>query len=238
MSQIKAAFKCSEEDRAKFKDSRCLLTISVGQEAHEGEKFAATIDLINRSFKSCIILVDDTLQRHTLAIGSEQSSDYFYEKTLVLGDRWINENKQYYESLSVVEKVIRWNYWLTCKDYLNAKEKVTSLLTVEEEYKQIFQDSIEQFLFRYSKRLENPHTFDKKKAELLCLDYLTEECAMIVLSNSLKAQFELYAGQHNQAILETYKRFVWLENPSFLHLVPIVFANKQFKPLFSGKSLE
>ena len=47
-SKIKPVFKCSEEFKLKFKDSRCLVTISVGQEVHEGKKFLTTIDLIKR----------------------------------------------------------------------------------------------------------------------------------------------------------------------------------------------
>jgi hypothetical protein len=42
----KTVFKCSDSDKEKFKTSQCLLTISVGQEAHEGEKFAA-IEFVN-----------------------------------------------------------------------------------------------------------------------------------------------------------------------------------------------
>lgn len=39
----------------------CLITISVGQIVHEGEKFKAVLELVNNSFKKCTIAVCDTL---------------------------------------------------------------------------------------------------------------------------------------------------------------------------------
>ncbi|HEV2523789.1 MAG TPA: hypothetical protein VGU44_01485 [Gammaproteobacteria bacterium] len=45
MYGIKSVFKVQNNiDKAIFKKSRCLLTISVGQEAHEGDKLRSTID--------------------------------------------------------------------------------------------------------------------------------------------------------------------------------------------------
>ena len=37
------------------KFNSCILTISVGQNVHEGEKIKATLNLINKNFKKCTI---------------------------------------------------------------------------------------------------------------------------------------------------------------------------------------
>lgn len=56
MKDVKCNFKnVTTEEKKGFKHSSCILLISVGQEAHEGERFSATIDLINSSFNSCIV---------------------------------------------------------------------------------------------------------------------------------------------------------------------------------------
>ena len=60
-SKVKAVFKCSEEFKSKFAHSNCLLTISVGQATHEEELFAVTMDLVNKSFASCTLLINDSL---------------------------------------------------------------------------------------------------------------------------------------------------------------------------------
>lgn len=58
---IKARFRgVSDQEKMTFSHSRCLLPISVGLEAHDDERFAATIDYINEHFAECIILVGDT----------------------------------------------------------------------------------------------------------------------------------------------------------------------------------
>ena len=59
MSQIKPVFRCDEHLKRRFNKSKCLLTISVGQEMHEGEKFLSTIALVDRCFDACVMLVDD-----------------------------------------------------------------------------------------------------------------------------------------------------------------------------------
>ncbi len=51
--------------KKKFKDSCCLLTISIGNGQHESLKFKSTLELVSKSFKSCMIAVCDTLQRYT-----------------------------------------------------------------------------------------------------------------------------------------------------------------------------
>ena len=63
-------------DDNKF--NSCMLTVSVGQLVHEGQKFQATLDLINRNFSQCTIGVCDTLQRHSLAILANVESDNLY----------------------------------------------------------------------------------------------------------------------------------------------------------------
>ena len=72
---VKVTFRCSEQDKADMVDSDCILHISVGQEYHEGEKLIATMDLINETFRSCTIMLCDTLQRHTLKLSYPNLSD-------------------------------------------------------------------------------------------------------------------------------------------------------------------
>ncbi len=67
--KIKPAFKYDATHAPiPFDQAHCLLTISVGQEVHEGEPFAATVALVRQQFARCTLLIDDTLQRHTLAL--------------------------------------------------------------------------------------------------------------------------------------------------------------------------
>lgn len=117
MGNIKAVYRyIDEENKEKFRHSRCLLTISVGQEVHEGEKFESTIQLVSNTFESCIMLVDDTLQRHTMALNVAKSPEELFAHSLSEGDEWMIRNKKYYSKLKNLQKIMRWNDWLYTRD--------------------------------------------------------------------------------------------------------------------------
>lgn len=232
MPKIKAIFRnISEEKKATFKNSQCLLTISVGQETHEGELFDITIELINKSFASCIILVDDSLQRHTMALNSNKDANYFYEVAIKEGDLWLERNKQYYNKLTIPSKILRWNKWLHHTNFQTQQTVIKKLIETDLTYKAAFEHSIKKFIEKYYERLANPENFDKERAWQLSLDFVIEECTVLCLWTELECHFEVYPSLRNEAMDETHKRFVLPNHPNLLHPVGIKFKNaKQMKP--------
>jgi len=73
----------------------------VGQATHEEELFAITLDLVNKSFASCTLLVDDSLQRHNMAINTTKDANFFYEIAVKEGDLWLERNRKYYDGLTI-----------------------------------------------------------------------------------------------------------------------------------------
>ena len=106
---VKASFReCSIEDRKRFPSSKCLLPISVGQKTHEGKKFLATIKLINKYFKECVILIDDSIQRHTVKIHHPHISDSeAYQTAINEGNMWLKRNKEIYSQLTIPFHIIQ-----------------------------------------------------------------------------------------------------------------------------------
>jgi hypothetical protein len=240
MSYVKPVFKCSEMFKENFKNSQCLLTISVGQEVHEGEKFSTTIDLVNDSFGSCVILIDDSLQRHTMALSRKENADFFYAISVREGDMWLERNEKYYSQLKIPTNIIRWDRWLKHQRYSSQLNTLKLLIENDFSYKEAFDKTIEEFLKRYLQRLEKKSHFNEEQAYALCFDYLLEECTALCLWAELNCQFEVYPGKRNLAMNETHKRFIFPTYPSLLHPVTIKFKNrKQFKPqhfqVFSSK---
>ena len=218
-------------DKAQFKKAKCLLTISVGQEAHEGDKFAATVELVNDSFGSCIMLVDDTLQRHSMALDKEEGAEFFYNASFLAGDLWLQRNKIYYQRLSILESIIRWDKWLIHPHYNIQQEKMKQLMREDAAYAEAFNKTIEEFLRRYYLRLTQQQGFDWRRAKKLCLDYLIEECTALSLWSELGCAFEVYPNKRNAAMHETHQRLVIPDYPNLLHAIAIKFKNrKQFKP--------
>lgn len=235
MRRIKPVFRCADADKKVFKNSQCLLTISVGQEIHEGEKFDTTIELVNNSFKSCIMLIDDTLQRHTMALNRKENSDFFYDISLKEGDLWLARNEIYYKKLTILNKVIRWDSWLQHPNYFEQQSKIISLIESDFVYRKAFEETIDEFLERYIRRKSDKADMNMERAHSLCFNYLVEECSALCLWVELSCNFEVYPNRRNRVMDETHKRFVLQDHPNLLHSVAIKFKNrKQLYPQHFG----
>jgi hypothetical protein len=232
MARVKSIFRyVSDGDKAKFRHSQCLMTISVGQQTHEDERFDATMELVNASFGSCILCVDDSLQRHTMALNAEEDADFFYETSIKEGDLWLARNEKYYSKLTILKKIIRWERWLNHPNYNTQKSKIRKLIETDPTYKAAFDHAIDEFLGKYRERLANPEGFDMVRARQLSFDFTLEECTALSLWPELTCHFEVYPNRHNSAIEETRRRFVLPDYPDLLRAVTIGFRNaKQIKP--------
>lgn len=220
----------NEAQKAKFNQAHCLLTISVGQGSHEEERFAATINLINASFKECTITLHDGLQRYTIALDKEEEPDYFYEASVKEDDLWLERNKKYYGKLTMLKDIIRWGTWLNHPDFSLEKNRILTLINQDALYKQTFDNTIDDYLIRYCKRLTDVASFDMERARRLCFDYLVEECAVLCLWAETGCQFELYPGKHNAAVNETRRRFIFSKDPNLLQAVGIGFNRRKDLP--------
>lgn len=224
---VKLVFKCPAEHKKLFSQAQCALTISVGQKAHEAEAFEATINLINKSFVSCVILVDDSLQRHTMAINTLESADFFYKISIEEGDHWLARNQHYLDTLSIPYAIVRWDTWLHHPDYARAKSNIELTIANDLTYKNVFNKTIDEFLQRYSQRLDDKRNFNEEKAWKHCFDYLVEECAILCLCYEIDCQFEIYPSERNFIMAETYKRFVLPKYPDLFHPVSIKFKSRK-----------
>jgi hypothetical protein len=228
ISRIKPIFKSDQIiSKELLKNAQCLLTISVGQEVHESEKFSTTLKLVDDHFGSCITLIDDTLQRHTMALQRTEDADFFYEQSLKEGDLWLERNEKYLSKMSIPNKIIRWNKWLEHSHYSQKNEQLRLLLKTDLFYKKIFDDTIQTFLGRYYTRLTNQKLADFEKDVALCFDYLLEECTALCLWPELNCHFEVYPSKRNLAMDTTHRYFVLPKYPDLLHSLAIKFKNRK-----------
>jgi len=221
---IKASYKdCSLSDRALFKRSKCIVPISVGQSIHEGEKFKATIELINRTFQECTILIDDVVQRHTLKIANmEKSAEELYQKAIDEGKQWFARNRCAYNALTIPFKTITWEKWLNHVNFPKVHKEVNNQYNSNTKFKQAFHDNITEFLTRYKKHNEHLQ-FDYDTGYALCLDYLKEECACMCLFVEEKCEFEVYPSGRNKAMAVTYEFLIKPKYPNLLKSVALRF---------------
>lgn len=220
---IKASFRENPvEERRLFPQSSCLMPISVGQAIHEGAKFAAVIKLINSSFKHCTILVDDSVQRHTMGITNDASADALYQMAVAEGDAWLARNEYAFMQLTIPFEIRRWDDWFNSVNYINSYQRVRQLYDSNEHYRQAIHANIEEFLSRYLKNHPEIPVNDER-AVALCLDYLLEECAVMCLWTEKAYDFEVYPSGRNKAMAATYDQLIKPYYPDYLRPVALRF---------------
>ena len=220
---VKASFRENPvEERKKFHQSTCLMPISVGQSIHEGAKFEAVIKLINASFKHCTILVDDSVQRHTIGITKEASPEILYQMAIGEGDAWLQRSEPAYRQLTIPYEIMRWDDWHKDAQFTNSYQRVKQEYHSNEYYKKAIHTNIEEFLSRYLINFfDTPVDYDR--AFSLCLDYLIEECAVMCLWTKKAYNFEVYPSGRNQAMAATYEYLIRPFFPEYLKPVALRF---------------
>lgn len=223
---MKAKLKnCSDETKEKFKDSSCILAISVGQEYHEGEKLSSAVQLINRSsFKKCYIFVDDTLQRHTLSLYHRKTDEQLFEDSFLDGTRWIERNRPIYEQLKVPFEIVRWNHWLYHPEFPSKLAFVNHKFKEDAAYRNEFYRSVEGFVSRYKDRKDNIYS-DEKHVIDTCITYVKEESAAMFLWIEKKPNFILYPGQFNEAMTATREKYILPSYPELLNNISFRFRS-------------
>ncbi|MCK4608240.1 MAG: tRNA-dependent cyclodipeptide synthase [Gammaproteobacteria bacterium] len=207
--RIKAKFYKISQFKEKFQDASCVLPISLGQPYHEAEKMAATIELINKHFSSCTIIICDSLQRYTAMIYSEITESMAHKKLLNSGNEWLTRNKRAIENIQVKYDIKRWDYWYKSKSFLNHLDVIINLYKQDQVFQQKTDHCVEKFVNKnLSYYNENIFSKNYEKACDLCRQYLYEEAAVLLMWQEERYNFVAYPGNNNSVIEETYDKFI------------------------------
>jgi tRNA-dependent cyclodipeptide synthase len=224
---IKAYFVHASAVKDLFATAKAALPISVGQKCHEEEKFAATLKIINKNFKSCSIIICDTLQRHTLSLRERinENKDVLYKKALKMGDRWLQRNRPLIEQLTIPHEILRWDKWLNDPNYQLIREKIDLLYQSDKYFKQKIIDTIDLFVERYTNKCDN--IVDEKIIFASCLEYVKEECTVELLWVNERFNFEIYPSERIPAMEAVYQKFIKPKYPNLQQWVRINFKTKK-----------
>ncbi|OGT21571.1 MAG: hypothetical protein A3C55_02390 [Gammaproteobacteria bacterium RIFCSPHIGHO2_02_FULL_42_13] len=225
----KAYFKASIEDKLQFPVSTCSVTISVGQRSQEGAKLAATINIINKKFKSCAIMVCDSLQRHTLEIDQTYDRTTLHEKANKIGEQWLKSNQKYFSIFSIPFEIIRWDTWLTHPQYNTKRSTINNLFNTNIDYQNQLLLASNIFIERY--QAINHITLNPVDALHCSLEYLKEECAVMLLWADKKYNFEIYPSKRNAAFAATYKYLIAPTDLNILKPISLELKSRHSKCL-------
>lgn len=217
---LKATFQHISSHKENFLGKDCILPISVGQPYHEFKKFAATIKLINKYFSACTIMVCDTLQRHTLKLYGNINDSTAYKKSLKLGEEWIERNITAINALTIPVTIKRWDEWLNAERFKESVSKIETLYENNKDFRASFFSCAEKFIKKYTEKFDN--VFPKTHNELvsICVDYLKEECAVLLVWDKENYAYEAYPGENNETIRKTYELCL-VDRSEYKNMVPL-----------------
>lgn len=211
----RAVFIHAEAFKQKFKESTCVLPISVGQPYHENMKFEWTIQLVNQHFKECFIMICDSLQRHTLSLKYPLHQEaQLHQKSIEAGDFWWERNKKTIDKLKIPYQLMRWDQWLSTPTYKKNRVLIDKWYQNDFELRQIMNHTISKFLIRAQEK----NTFGLKADQLfhICLEYTKEEMSIMPLWVEKNIHFEVYPGPRSSAMRAAHDRLV---KPFHQHLL-------------------
>jgi tRNA-dependent cyclodipeptide synthase len=218
--RYKASFET--ETAYEYSGKHALLLISVGRDYHDGGKFEATIDLVNRGgFGKCTIAVADTLQRHNLSDVTYQQA---YEVTADAGDQWVKRNQAAINQLSMKTSLLRWQDCVMDAAYRNLHDRIQFEYGNNRAYRGAINATIDRFLDRLKRRSDD---VDLQAAAFRGLTYVIEECPIIMpLWASQGIDFVIYPQPMTQAMAMTRKLFVEPAFPNRVRWLPLKFKGK------------
>jgi len=224
LERAKATFLHQVAEKPHFINSKAIMLISVGKEIHEGAKFSAAVELVNRSFKTCDILVCDVLQRHNMQINNFSISKNFYAESLLAGKEWVDRNNKHFQSLKIPYNIFHWEKYLLRQEFPSLQEKILVAYEEDSSFKEAMHDTITEFVTRYARRFD---IIDEKMAFKCCFDYLVEETAIIMLMMQ-KDQYKyiVYPGKMPKVLSAARDKFVVPNNLELLKWVTIYIRHR------------
>jgi hypothetical protein len=236
-TRLKATFQCSVSERNNFSNSQAQLTISVGQPHHEERYLAATVELVNKNFKSALIMLDDSLQAPTLEIKNEIetpipthfSKEYWLKQAIALGDDWLQRNKEIYSRFTIPVTIVRWSSWLNSSEFNEAIQFANEQYECNAEYRTAILNNARTFLMR-QKNYENLSEDVKKKLLQLGIDYLKQETGVMnKIWTQYQCEWEIYPSKRNEAMAATYKLWIEPNSPNLLKPIALRFNKKNIE---------
>lgn len=217
----KASFNHDQATTALLGKSVILL-VSVGQRYHEGDKLAATVELINASqFKFCTIAVADTLQRHNDLMTTPQLAR---TTAYTAGSDWLKRNADILNGLTVPFTVYRWDEALSDPLTTELHNIVSDAYGTNATYRDAVNATINTFVERIIKR---DRQADSALAFKRCLNYLLEECPIIMpLWAAQGCDFIIYPQPMTSAMSATYQHFVADQYPEKSQWLSLKFKKR------------
>lgn len=173
--------------------SRVRLMISVGQDYHEGDKFKAVVNWINRnpSIEEVHVSVNDYLQRHNYyaqGIDTKRAD----ATAMAEGTLWIARNKHALSDIQAKTHITRWNEWFGSIAYQEAREAVAEYGQENPGFELAICEDVSAHTARKGQRGGNILPSWTQHS----MEYLQEELAVFAMQSRQLPAAEVYPGSN------------------------------------------
>lgn len=206
-----------------FTNKTVVVPISVGQPYHEGDKFLAVIQRINKMpFSHCAIIVGDTLQRHNYQLVHACSLEQATHETYQEGTKWLERNDASLKLLTIPYSIARWQECLRpTPTFQSYHELITRLTQTDHEYINALESDAQLFVNRQQKKGAALSLLDQTKFKQTSISYIIEETTAFSYFEDHAYNFIIYPGRPVSSIALFIKQHVMKSNPDvmqWLHL--------------------
>lgn len=209
------------------------VSLSKNNNNHEGEKLAAAIDLINETqCRLCLIVLGDSLQFPTQAIGNSSTRTEIYDETRHEGKLWIKRNKPILSKIKVPYKLVRWNALLGHPDYAKYRRISDKLFEEDEQFHNEIWKSVIEFRERFKRHSSSDQlsSINDKEIEDASTEYLLQEGIILTKILAQKnVQFIFYPAGILNAVKAMREQFVANESPNLVQWVKYNFDRKMIQ---------
>lgn len=168
-----------------------LISISQGQECHEGDKLDALLAWGIAEHAHCILNISDTLHRHNLIRQGAAPKEALRESQR-LGDEWMLRNGETLQKYnSGFYRIHRWNDWLYHGDFSNLNHRVRDFYEYNDAFRAAAQADVNDFIGRK----EPEDGVGPDRAFESSLDYLLEETAAYIIMSRMYRANRIYPGK-------------------------------------------
>lgn len=175
--QYVSKFRNLQFEKQSLYDNICFVPISLGQEYHEGGKFASIMRLVEKSFKECVIIVSDVLHRHTLVIeDASLNAEQALQRAVEKGRQWVSANSVYWEDLSIPCRIVYWGELLHSTAYSRHRCELDALCSGSYCANHLVEEMVGHFV--RSVCPEDADESEKARIAALSREYLLEEHAI------------------------------------------------------------
>lgn len=183
--------------------SNSILPISVGQKYHEDDKFFLTLKEIEKHFKTCTIIICDTLQRHTICFLDGYTNEHSYAVAKARGEFWRNKYEPYIQGLKLAVNFRHWDEVRQEIIFLEAEKEILKLYKNDASFRELYLKTATKLVARKKNILKTSIIL----AEKSCVNYLLEESAARLSWCTGEYKAQVYPSIGNLCLQEVHKRF-------------------------------